>query len=113
MNCIADDPKPDCLFAYTGRPFDKEVGLQSNELRHYDPTVGRWLNDEPFGCQPDGDLYRYPVNRPEWPADSQGIREGRARPRGVGRLAGSFRLLVFVSAVCAESSPTTTLTTES
>jgi RHS repeat-associated protein len=65
MICIADDPKPDCLFAYTGHPFDKEVGLQSNELRHYDPTVGRWLNDEPIGYRPDANLYRYPVNRPE------------------------------------------------
>ena len=36
MICIAKtDPKPDCLFAYTGHPFDKEVGLQSSELRHY------------------------------------------------------------------------------
>ncbi len=66
MICIANtDPKPDCLFAYTGRPFDKEVGLQSSELRHYDPTVGRWLNDEPIGYQPDGNLYRYPVNLPD------------------------------------------------
>ena len=40
MICIAKtDPKPDCLFAFTGHPFDKEVGLQSNGLRHYDPTV--------------------------------------------------------------------------
>jgi RHS repeat-associated protein len=45
MICIAKtDPKPDCLFAYTGHPFDKEVGLQSNEIRHFDPTVGRWLD---------------------------------------------------------------------
>jgi RHS repeat-associated protein len=53
------DPKPDCLFAFTGHPFDKEVGLQSNEPRHYDPNVGRWLNEEHIGYQPDGDLYHY------------------------------------------------------
>jgi RHS repeat-associated protein len=41
------------------------VALQSNELRHYDPSVGRWLDDEPIGYQPVADLYRYPVNRPE------------------------------------------------
>ncbi len=35
MICIAKTaPKPDCLFAYTGRPFDKEVGLQFNDIRH-------------------------------------------------------------------------------
>ena len=37
------------------------MGLQSGELRHYDPSVGRWMNDEPIGHQPDGDLYRYPA----------------------------------------------------
>ncbi len=59
MICIAKtDPKPDCLFAFTGHPFDKEVGLQSNEIRHYDPTVGRWLNDDWIGYQPDGNLHR-------------------------------------------------------
>ncbi len=66
MICIAKtDPKPDCLFAFTGHPLDKEVGPQSNEFRHYDPTVGRWLNDEPIGYRPGANLYRYPVNRPE------------------------------------------------
>ena len=66
MICIAHtDPKPDCLFAYAGHPFDKEVGLQSNEVRYYDPTLGRWLSEEHIGFQPDGNLYRYPANRPE------------------------------------------------
>ena len=65
IRIAATDPTPDCLFAFTGHPFDKEVGLQSNELRHYDPTVGRWLNDEPIGYQPDGNLHRYPANGPE------------------------------------------------
>jgi RHS repeat-associated protein len=62
---IAEEPKPDCLFAFTGHPLNKEVGLQSGELRHYDPTVGRWLNDEHIGYRPDANLHRYPVNRPE------------------------------------------------
>jgi RHS repeat-associated protein len=66
MICIANtDPKPDCLFAFTGHPFDKEVGLQSNEIRHFDPTVGRWMDEDHIGYEPDGDLYRYPANRPE------------------------------------------------
>ncbi len=64
MICIAKtDLKPDCLFAYTGRPFDKDVGLQSNEIRHYEPTVGRWLSEDHIGYRPDGNLYRYPVFR--------------------------------------------------
>jgi RHS repeat-associated protein len=66
MICIAKtDPKPDCLFAYTGHPFDKEVGLQSNEIRHFDPSVGRWLSEEHISYEPGADLYRYPANGPE------------------------------------------------
>jgi RHS repeat-associated protein len=49
---IADtDPTPDHLFAFTGHPCDKEAGLQSDQARHYDPIVGSWLDDEPFGYQ--------------------------------------------------------------
>jgi hypothetical protein len=36
MICIADDPKPDCLFACTGHPLDEEVALQSNGPRKGD-----------------------------------------------------------------------------
>ncbi len=66
MICTANpDPKPYWLFVYTGRPFDKVVRLQSSELRHFEPTVGRWLREEHIGYRPDGDLYRYTANRPE------------------------------------------------
>ena len=66
MICIAKtDSKPDCLFAYSGHPFDKEVGLQSSDFRHYDPTVGRWLNEDHIGYRPGRNLHRYPANRPQ------------------------------------------------
>lgn len=58
-------PAPDHLFAYTGRESDSEVGLQANQLRRFDPTVGRWLNDEPVGYQGDAALHRYVGNRPQ------------------------------------------------
>ena len=45
MNCIAND-EPTSIFAFTGRPLDKAVGLQSNQLRHFDPAVGRWFDKE-------------------------------------------------------------------
>ena len=53
------------IFAFTGRPLDKEVGLQSNQHRHFDPSVGRWVNEEPIGYEADADLHRYAGNRPE------------------------------------------------
>lgn len=43
--------EPTSIFAFTGHPLDKEAGVQSNQLRHFDPAVGRWLDDEPVGFQ--------------------------------------------------------------
>lgn len=60
------DSEPMSIFAFTGRVFDEEVRLQSNEHRHFDPTVGQWLSEEPIGCEAaDADLYRYTGNRPQ------------------------------------------------
>ncbi len=54
---------PDHLIAYSGRELAGD--LQFNHTRHYDPTVGRFINDEPVGYAGDGDLHRYAVNRPQ------------------------------------------------
>jgi RHS repeat-associated protein len=61
---IADNPT--CIFAFTGRALDKEAVVESNQLRHFDPAVGRWLDEEPDGYQGDDDtLHRYVDNRPQ------------------------------------------------
>jgi RHS repeat-associated protein len=57
--------EPTSIFAFTGRPLDKEAGLQLNQLRHFDPAVGRWLDDEPVGYHGDANLHHYPANRPQ------------------------------------------------
>lgn len=36
-------------FAFKGEATD----LQYNPVRHYDPTPGRWLSEEPVGCNAD------------------------------------------------------------
>jgi RHS repeat-associated protein len=49
------NPTPDqpaavgCLFACTGKPLDKNTGLQNNVNRWYDSTVGRWISEDPIG----------------------------------------------------------------
>lgn len=49
---IADPkPAPDYLFAYTGRELDPESGLYFYRHRHFDLTVGQWLDREPVGCK--------------------------------------------------------------
>lgn len=55
----------DLVFAFTGRFFDKKTGLQNNLNRWYDPTVGRWLSEDPIGFYAgDANLYRYVGNGP-------------------------------------------------
>ncbi len=39
----------DCLFGFTGRPFDTATGLQNNLNRWYDPGTGDWPSQDPTG----------------------------------------------------------------
>ena len=56
MICIADPtPTRDYIFKYDGRDFDPEAGVQFHHLRHFDLAVGRWISDQPVGCE-TGDI---------------------------------------------------------
>jgi RHS repeat-associated protein len=56
-------PAVDHLFGFTGRPFDEDTGLQNNLNRWYDPSVGRWLSEDPIGfVAEDANLARYVGN---------------------------------------------------
>jgi len=62
------------LFLFTARPFDPDTGLQNNLNRWYDPSVGRWLSEDPIGfAAGDGNLYRYVNNKPVVGVDSTGV----------------------------------------
>jgi RHS repeat-associated protein len=53
----------DCLFGYTGRQYDTATDLQNNLNRWYDPSVGRWVSQDPIGfAGRDANLYRYVGN---------------------------------------------------
>jgi RHS repeat-associated protein len=55
----------DCLFAFTGRMFDKNTGLQNNLNRWYDPKVGSWISQDPIGfLSGTTNLYVYCGNNP-------------------------------------------------
>jgi RHS repeat-associated protein len=53
IRIAAPKPAPDCLVAYSGRKLDGD--LQFNQLRHYDPTVGRFISEEPAAYAGDAD----------------------------------------------------------
>jgi RHS repeat-associated protein len=66
----------DVAFAYTGRYFDDDTGLQNNLNRWYDPQVGRWISEDPIGfAAGDPNLYRYVSNSPLSHADPVGLVE--------------------------------------
>jgi RHS repeat-associated protein len=55
----------DCVFGYTGRPFDETTALQNNLNRWYDATTGRWMSEDPIAFRSgDENLYRYVGNLP-------------------------------------------------
>jgi len=71
-----DPAAVDELFGYTGREWDKEVQLQYNRARWYDPATGRWLSQDPIGFEAgDANLYRYVGNGPTGATDPSGLDE--------------------------------------
>jgi RHS repeat-associated protein len=81
----------DCLFGYTGRPFDKASGEQYNGGRWYEAITGRWLSEDPSKfAAGDANLNRYvgnsPLNRrdPTGLDDSGGMVNMSRPPSGPG-----------------------------
>src|SRR6185312_2421129 len=51
-------------FQYAGREHDSETGLYYNRARYYDPSVGRFLSEDPIGFQGGTNFYDYVSNNP-------------------------------------------------
>lgn len=51
-------------FLYTGREWEPETGLYYYRARHYDPTLGRFLQPDPLGYVDGFNLYAYVGNNP-------------------------------------------------
>jgi RHS repeat-associated protein len=67
----------DCLFAFTGRPFDEATGLQYNLHRWYDSRLGRWLSQDPIGfAAGDTNTQRYCRNSTTNLTDPSGLFPG-------------------------------------
>ena len=79
----------DCIFGYTGRMFDSNTGLQNNVNRWYDPTVGRWMSEDPVQIFPN--LYEYCNNDSLIYTDPRGNAAAAApAPGSLGSLAGAL-----------------------
>jgi RHS repeat-associated protein len=64
----------DLRFAYTGREWDGETGQYYYRARYYDPTVGRFINEDPLGFGAgDTNIYRYVGNSSTNAIDPSGL----------------------------------------
>ena len=62
-------------FEYTGRDFDPETSLNFYRSRYYDPTIGRFLNEDPIRWfSGTADFYGYVHNDPVGMVDPLGLR---------------------------------------
>jgi RHS repeat-associated protein len=62
-------------YQYAGREFDLETGLYSSRARYYDPTIGRFISEDPWGFRSgDGNFYRYVRNGPINLIDPLGLK---------------------------------------
>jgi RHS repeat-associated protein len=82
-------------FGYTGRELDGETGLYYYRARYYDPTMGRFISEDPAGFGAgDTNLYRYVGNNPTNATDPSGMWVNFAIGAGVGfALDLGFQLL--------------------
>ena len=62
-------------FLYTGRELDSETGIYYYRARYYDPTVGRFISEDPIGFRGGVDLYTYVTNSPIGSKDPSGLKE--------------------------------------
>jgi RHS repeat-associated protein len=59
-------------YSYTGREFDAESGLYYYRARYYDPTIGRFIQEDPVGFEGGLNFYAYVANNPVNYVDPQG-----------------------------------------
>jgi RHS repeat-associated protein len=59
-------------FRYTARQFDSSTALYYNRARYYDPTIGRFLSEDPIGFDGGVNKYAYARTNPTNLADPSG-----------------------------------------
>jgi len=62
-----------------GQQYDEESGLHYNQHRYYDPTIGRYITQDPIGLFGGINFYRYPLN-PNQDIDSLGLVNSNLYP---------------------------------
>ena len=67
------NPTIETRYLFTGREFDLETGLYYYRARYYNPSIGKFISEDPIGFEAkDTNLYRYVGNRPIDTVDPSG-----------------------------------------
>jgi RHS repeat-associated protein len=67
-------------YRYTGRDYDPETGLQYSRARYYDPTVGRFISEDPIRFEGGIDFYSYVTGNPVNLIDPSGLQSCCNKP---------------------------------
>lgn len=60
----ADKPTIASNLRFPGQYFDEETGLHYNMRRYYDPTIGRYISQDPMGFEGGENFYSYAAGDP-------------------------------------------------
>ncbi|MDR3762572.1 MAG: RHS repeat-associated core domain-containing protein, partial [Acidobacteriota bacterium] len=60
-------------FRYTGREHDTETGLYYYRARYYDPSIGRFVSEDPVRFKAGVNFYPYVMNAPTFFVDPLGL----------------------------------------
>jgi RHS repeat-associated protein len=72
-------------FRYSGREFDTESGVYHYRARYYDPSVGRFLSEDPLRFKAGINFYSYVKNNPVVDNDPSGLAPaGECKCEGSG-----------------------------
>ena len=61
---------------YPGQYYDEEVGINYNNFRNYDPSVGRYIQSDPIGLRGGINTYSYVGGNPYLYSDARGLLFG-------------------------------------
>jgi RHS repeat-associated protein len=61
-------------YRFTGRELDSETGLYYYRARYYDPSIGRFINEDPIGFAGGFNFYAYVRNNPINWVDPLGLK---------------------------------------
>jgi RHS repeat-associated protein len=71
---VLDGDTSGIRYIYTGQEFDAETGNYYYDARYYDPSVGRFLSEDPIGYAGDvSNVYRYVGNAATMYVDPSGL----------------------------------------